>query len=293
MKTLFALMLAAQPAADQTYDFKSKEVIVRNATTSRGVEDPKSGDMQLHAEGHPVVAELLQQGTVITGERIDATLAAQPDGSKKLRFADVSGNAKLDTTTTEVGRTAAEGSSAQMHLESETMHLDAISNPDVFTLAHPFTYDETRIGSEGAENGTTAAAAFRTPVKQVSHITGSSGLMTFEPQEAVHQTELRTADIPGPVHYHLVKTENPAGKSAIVTNYDLLADHVTLDFTHPIGKIVAKGHVRWTQDGINPYSVTGTEVDVTTDAQRNPQAVDFSGSPSTTSIDLTKFGGGL
>lgn len=299
---LFGAVLSQ--AADQTewINLNDGELIVRSRTFWH---DQTTDSLKFRATGD--LAQIIDgpEGAILQAGAVSGEVLKLPDGTYLLNTAEALGRASLTVDTTKAIPPPGPNSDIDRStIESDRMNLSSTGLTQTFTVPGAL-----KITDEHESKGT-AGPKPSNPFEQTSAMTGSSATITYTvgTKEASKGAEagrtaridfprslydLQTGTLEGPVHYHSVRTEHPPDSAAPrVTEYDLTADRLLLDFTGATGKITALGHVVWRESGDFPISGKEDREEITVDKEGRILSFKGTGGPPTTVLPLPAPGGG-
>jgi hypothetical protein len=277
--TLIALAFLLQASSD-SLNLNDGEFVLRNATTRSWTFNPDH-TVKVDAAGDPVQFISGPNGATLTGGTGNAVVTKRSDGTYALTSANLTGSAQV-VIDSKAGNSylLAHGKPVQSTVESrsdlkaETLTLTSQGEDQIVSSPGPLIFADSR-SQKGA------------PAQQTS-LTGSRGSVNFRQAGQGGMEQVRAGTIDGPVHYHAVQTDLKGGKPE-VTEYDIRADKLVLDFTKPEGTVTAIGHVHWTETGGGfPFTSDDDEAVLHTDPDRQVESITSSGQPSKTVIPLPR-----
>jgi hypothetical protein len=304
-------LLSAVLAQSDWLNLNNGELVFHQIITHSFTLDQDKLSMTFQVTGNPAQIVDRPNGETMQGDAMSGELLKVSDGGYLLNKADATGHAKLSLSS------ALPDLTSLSVLESEELSLrtDGKSKSQTLTIPRSLKLTDSREfkGSKQTDATDATKSKVLNPYEQTTTITGSSAVINYLvklPESPTSGTEkpaaqndhvyrprgmrdLQTGKVEGPVHYHSVRTEHPP-KAAVptITEYDLTADRLILDFTGPTGTITALGHVKWRETGELNISGNESQAVLTIDKDGRVQKLTGDGAPTTTVIPLPAPGGG-
>ncbi len=284
---------------ESVYTSRDESFVVRNvAHQTTHTED--DGILVFSVQGAPAIIERKDSGLTMSGRSITGH-AAPDEKSYYLVDGQFSGTAQLlQDSVLEDGFRKAHNlplakRSSEDRTELDTERFDYLGTRTEGTVAIPgvLTMTMHSVGTRTVKKKVKGVDVTGPEIfDQMSTLNAMSGSIALDPRPGTApEKQLRKGELAGPVKLHVTRgAKGPGDVSVVVTNLDLTADKMSLDFTGAERKITLTGHIVITGDNtVFGGTTRADKAVVVVDEKFRVKSIDTTGDPTDTQIK--KVGG--